>query len=466
MAADSGKVPIPGKMTSTQQPSHVVAIIGGAVSGTEAAKVFTERGIEVVVFEQNARPYGKIEDGLPRWHHKLRPIEYRKIDEGLQRPLIHFVPLTRIGREIPFEELAIEWGFSSVILANGAWRDRPLEIPQIDDYVKKGLYYQNPFIYWFNHYPEKAYNGPRYEAEEGTIVVGGGLASLDVVKALMFETIGKALRNRGIEADCVLLDYEGCDKVLAKHQLTLETLGVKPCTLFYRRRVQDMPLASYPENATDVQKQKIEEVRGRILENARKKYLFRFQETSRPADKIVENGRLVGLRFIRTQIQGNKVVDLPGTEFEVRASLTISSIGSVPEPISGIPGKGELYIWRDWAHGELDLGKGIYGLGNVVTGKGNIVVSRRHGKFVSAYVAAAYLGVGEPVKEAGALVEGISESRKAEAEEVAKGVVATPPIAPLRRQSILAKVKARQRAVGYDGDYAAWMRKVTPVDLR
>src|SRR5262249_14993703 len=52
--------------------TQVVAIIGGATAGAEAAGMFADRGAIAVVFEQNARPYGKVEDGLPRWHAKLR----------------------------------------------------------------------------------------------------------------------------------------------------------------------------------------------------------------------------------------------------------------------------------------------------------------------------------------------------------------------------------------------------------
>ncbi len=50
---------------------HIVAIFGGAVSGSEAAYQLAEKGIRTVVFDQNALPYGKIEDGLPKWHVKL-----------------------------------------------------------------------------------------------------------------------------------------------------------------------------------------------------------------------------------------------------------------------------------------------------------------------------------------------------------------------------------------------------------
>ena len=48
-------------------------------------------------------------------------------------------------------------------------------------------------IYWFNHYPEKTYNGPRFDLPPGAIVIGGGLASIDVVKVLQIEMTLKAL---------------------------------------------------------------------------------------------------------------------------------------------------------------------------------------------------------------------------------------------------------------------------------
>jgi ferredoxin--NADP+ reductase len=89
---------------------YVIAVIGGATAGAEAAGMLAEHGVTVVVFEQNARPYGKIEDGLPRWHVKLRQKEYETVNHRLDRPEVHFVPLTKIGRDIDFRALVTEWG--------------------------------------------------------------------------------------------------------------------------------------------------------------------------------------------------------------------------------------------------------------------------------------------------------------------------------------------------------------------
>ena len=160
---------------TTSTARHVVAVIGGATAGAEAAASSPSAVSWCVVFEQNARPYGKIEDGLPRWHVKLRHKEYETINDKLSRPGVHFVPCTKIGRDVDFPALAVEWGFTAVILAHGAWRDRPLPSPVPTPYVGQGLVYQNPFIYWFNHFTERGYAGPQYEVADGAIVVGGGL---------------------------------------------------------------------------------------------------------------------------------------------------------------------------------------------------------------------------------------------------------------------------------------------------
>src|SRR4029453_11358241 len=97
---------------------------GGAAGGAGAAGVLAARGIPAVVFEQNPRPFGKIEDGLPRWHVKLRKKEYETINARLERPGVYFVPNTKIGRDVGFDELANQGGFSAGVLAPRARRGR------------------------------------------------------------------------------------------------------------------------------------------------------------------------------------------------------------------------------------------------------------------------------------------------------------------------------------------------------
>jgi ferredoxin--NADP+ reductase len=454
-------------MTDTSGRGHVIAIVGGACSGAEAAAVLAERGVTVVVFEQNSRPFGKIEDGLPRWHDKQRAQEYDKLREKLSRPNVHFVPLTKMGRDVEFEDLAKGWGFSALLLAHGAWKDRPLGIPGVDDYVGNGLVYQNSFIYWFNHYPEKAYDGTQYEVHDDVIVMGGGLASVDVVKVLMIETVQRALAKRDIHVDMLTMERRGPLAILAEKGLSLEALGIKGCRLYYRRRMLDMPVAAYKEGATAADRAKTEETRCKLMNHAMSKFGFRFFECHLPNGYLVEDGRLVGLKMIKTEIRDNKVVELPGTELEVRGPMVISSIGSIPEPVKGIPMKGEFYTYKSWDTGELAGFPGVYGIGNVVTGKGNIAVSRRHGRAVAEHLIASYLGLTDKafhVKEG--VTAGADAATREQVNAIADQLQGRPALAPEAVEKILARVRERQRSVGYDGDYPAWIKRVTPPDLQ
>ena len=446
-------------------PSHCVAVIGGAVAGAEMAGTLAQRGAEVVVFEQNPRPYGKIEDGLPRWHVALRRKEYQSIAAHLSRPGVRYVPLTRIGSDVGFGELVNDWGFTGVVLACGAWRDRPIPVKGADAYLGNGLVYQNPFIVWFNHADEKDYRGTIYRPEDGVLVVGGGLASIDVVKALMLETTRAKLRERGIEVDMVELEVKGIPKILGKHGLEFEELGLEGCTLFYRRRGEDMPLVEIPENASEDREAKVRSARGRLLEKAMKKYRFRFEPLCMPDEILVEDGRLAGLRFRRTRMEKGRPVPTDET-FERRGPYVISSIGSIPEPISGIAMKGELFDFKDWDIGRLEGYPTVFATGNVATGKGNIVASRKHARYVGERVIEAFLGLGEQGHGGEEeLAEAAREGAREQAEQVADGIAVQPPIRPEALESIRARVKKRQQAVGYEGNYADWIERVTPPDL-
>src|SRR6185437_1905546 len=349
-----------------ETPRHVVAVVGAATAGAEIAHILAKRGAQVVVIEQNPRPYGKIEDGLPRWHVKQRRDEYEEINRRLDHPNIEFVPLTRMGADVTYDDLRQRWGLSAVVLAHGAWRDRPLAVEGADQYVDRGLVYQNRLIYWFNHYPEKAYDGPRFDLAPGAMVIGGGLASIDVVKVLQIETALKALRARGIEEDMLRVEREGLEPVLAARGLKYADLGVTPCKLYYRRRVLDMPLSDIAPDAPPKRAEAMRAARAKILDKAQRKYLFEFEPLRVPTGLIVEDGRLVGLQMSRTEVAEGQVRTIPDSASPVRASLIISSIGSIPEQIPGIPAKGEVYAYIDAKVGLLDDGPtAVYAAGNV-----------------------------------------------------------------------------------------------------
>jgi NADPH-dependent glutamate synthase beta subunit-like oxidoreductase len=447
-------------MSMTEQHArHLVVIVGGAVAGAEAASQLTQKDVICIVLEQNDRPYGKIEDGLPRWHEKQRQQEMNKIDGKLAHPGVHFVPRTRLGRDLALKDL-LRWRPSAVILANGAWRDRPLPLSGVDQFVGHGFYYQNALVYWFNHYLETSYHGPQVKPADGALVVGGGLASLDVVKILMLETVTRALAPRGHHVDLYEAEQRGVSKILAERGMTLTDLGLAGCTITYRRRAEDMPLAEPKENATPEQMEQTRATRRKLLRLFVEKYLFTFQDQSIPVAYLSEGNRLTGLSLAAATTENGRMRALAGTEREIQAPLVISSIGSIPEPIPGIPMGGETYRLEDDKTGELEGVPGVFAVGNAVTGKGNILVSAKHGRVVSQHMLEHYLqGTRTGYEE---VFDDAAAEARAKVSAVAERLARQEALTGDHIDSILPSVRELQARAGYPGDYPAWIALTQP----
>jgi len=446
----------------TARPYHFAAIVGGAIAGSVAAEILADHGIPVVVIEQNKRPYGKIEDGLPRWHLEQRKQEYSRIDARLKKPGVFFLPSTKLGRDLDFQDLCNNWGLSVVVLANGAWRDRELGIPGAEEFIDKGLVYQNPFIYWYNHKNEEGYTGQRYQAPDEALVVGGGLASIDVVKVLQLENYERALRARGVQTDVYELEKKGVPAVCKMHGIAPEDLGVKGCLLIYRRRAQDMPLAQPPENATPEQVAKTEAIRQKMLRLAQEKYLFRTQDRRVATGLLVEDGRLVGLKVAETRVEGRKAEPIGGSEYQLRAPMVISSIGSVPEEIPGVVMKGEYYDFNNKTLARYVGSDHVFGVGNVVTGQGNIRASLVHSQEVSTKLIESYIGVADGGSAFARLYAGAEARGAAQAQAVRDRVQVMPGLSYLEIAALERRIRVLQERVGYTGDYDSWIAGVTP----
>ena len=444
------------------ETTHYVAIIGGAVAGSEAAAVLQSRGIKVAVFDQNALPYGKIEYGLPKWHHKTRDRQEALIDQKLDRPGIRFIPNTMLGRDMQLKDV-LDCGFSAVLLASGAWKDRPLPVPGIDRFVGKGLYYQNPLMIWFNQNHDPNYDGPQFQLEDGALVVGGGLASIDVAKVVMIETTREALEKRGFKVDALTLEKKGIPTVLADLGLKWEDLNLQGCRLLVRRGIDEMALVPLSDNPTPEELERARETRKKIIQRAEEKYLFKVVEHRKVVDKIVEDDRLAGLVVRETHTVNGQLKDVPGSEHEMRSPLVIASIGSIPQPIPGIPMTGEVYKLKNSRTGQIDGYDNVFALGNAVTGKGNIRQSMKHAREVTELIVDNYV-----VWRANDYVA-IFESRADLASSRTLSFVETledmEKLSLEKLQLIDRKIDRFQQKVGYVGDYKKWIREHLPLRL-
>ena len=358
----------------------VVLIIGGAVSGSTAAKKLIDAGIRSVVIEQNKMPYGKIEDGLPRWHDKQRSGEYDKIDEIISNDLVDYVPLTKLGKDISFEEV-LDIGWSCVYFANGAWKDRPFPIKKIENFGN--FHYQNPYVYWFNHYHEKDYKGKQVNVVDNALVIGGGLASIDVCKITQLELVKQKVESKIKNFDIVEMEHKGIPKYLSEYNISYKDLGIVSTRLIYRRDIDNMPITTIPDGLEKdmIEKRKI--ARRKVLSNMQDKYLFDVLECTQPIDIVVEDDKLVGLKTISNEVLNGKLVPIENSEKIINADLFISSIGSLPEPIEGVPMNGSTYDIVDQESGKFNDYEKLHGMGNAITGQGNIKASRVSAKTVS-----------------------------------------------------------------------------------
>lgn len=442
---------------------HFIAVIGGSVSGSEAVNLLTEQNFKVVVFDMNDLPYGKLEDGLPNWHHNLRDRQTNVINEKLSHKNVYFIPRTKIGKDISFEEIKNDWGFSSVILANGAWKDRDLSLDEINKFVDKGLIYQNSLIYWFNHKHEINYEGPRYTMKNNTIVVGGGLASLDVMKIIMIELVQEALINKkGVKLNLFYIEKKGVDAVLAEYNTNLEELGIEPPTLIYRRNAEDMPLKS-PVDDTLENIEKAKAVSKKLLEKYIEKYLFKFIPTASPIGYLEENGMFKGMVFQKMKSENGKLIPAEET-FKLKSELLISSIGSIPEKIENLTYQGDSLKLKEQSEYSVFGYSNVFAIGNAVTGKGNIQDSKQHGKQMTEKIISQHLTEDALEDWLIAYNSEITNQVQKNVDSIIKEIESSKIPSEKAILEMESRIANLQKKVGFV-DYESWINDHTPVRL-
>lgn len=442
---------------------YCVAVFGGAVAGSEAVEQMTQNGVHVILFEQNAIPYGKIESGLPKWHIKLRDRQEEKIDTKLDQEQVHYIPNCKLGDDIDFNDVAQEWDLNAVLLATGAWKDRPLPVPGIENYIGKGFYYQNAFVQWFNQMHDPAYSGASFDIQENAVIIGGGLASIDVAKILMIETFRKAIQKIGKDLDTITIERIGLPAAAEKLEVNLDELNLKPCRIYYRRRIVDMPLSPAPVTAEPQEIQKAQSVREKIVKLAQNKFLFKLIDCHGPKELIIEEGQLKGMVMQKHKVENDKLITIAGALEKVYTPLIISSIGSLPEPIPGIKTIGEKFDLADAQSGKLSGFDNVFALGNAITGKGNIKESQKHGRRVSEAIIRDYLGVFG--KDEHSSDYDFKTDIAEQMEPVNRFIKDSKPVSEAAFNSIMKKVKELQVKAGYTNDYKAWIKAHLPLRL-
>ncbi|NPA43840.1 MAG: FAD-dependent oxidoreductase [Chlorobi bacterium] len=449
-------------MNKPHEREHLALVIGAGVAGSEAAYQLAQNGIRVIVVDQNALPYGKIEDGLPLWHIGLRDRVEADIDRKLRHPKIKFLPLFKLGKDMQLEDLMKNYKFDAIILAFGAWKDRPLPVPGIEKFRESGqLIYQNDLLKWYNHKHEPDYDGPLFEIKDGVTVIGGGLSSLDVMKIVMMELVGKALKEKyGLDYDLFTMEKRGLKSILEEHGLTLDDLGLKGATLVYRRSAREMPL-KIPASDDPADKERAKDIAEKLLNTYREKFLFQFIPHAVPVDFEEKDGRLTALILEKTKTENGKVVKT-GERFRHETPQVISSIGSVPVKLPGIPYEGDAIKTEGPLKAKVAGYENLFAVGNAVTGKGNIKMAKEHGReAMKNWIETKRTPVAGVVRQ---LDEKYLEDTDKRAESITGYILSQPIPTQEEVERIWELVENRRKQIGYT-TYDDWIARHKPVRL-
>ena len=109
-----------------QKSHYVVAIIGGGISGSEAALQLSLRGISSILFEQYPLPYGKIEEGLPKCTLNSGIRKKKKSMRNSNVPI--YICTKHQIRQRYFSEGNIRLGVNATLLTIGAGKRSPSSI--------------------------------------------------------------------------------------------------------------------------------------------------------------------------------------------------------------------------------------------------------------------------------------------------------------------------------------------------
>jgi ferredoxin/flavodoxin---NADP+ reductase len=180
-----------------------------------------------------------------------------------------------------------------------------------------------------------------------------------------------------------------------------------------------------------------------------------------PTGLLMEDGRLVGLKVAETKVEGRKAEPIAGSEYDLRAPLVISSIGSVPERIPGVVMNGEYYDFDDEVLPRSVGSDHVFGVGNVVTGQGNIRSSLLHSQKVTTELIENYIGIADEGTATARFYPGAESRGAAQAHAVQERVRIMPSLSYLEITAIERRIRALQERVGYTGDYDSWITSVT-----
>lgn len=330
-------------MTSSSLTSLRVAIVGAGPAGIYAGNILTRAvtdaggTVAIDLFDSLPAPYGLIRYGVAPDHPRIKGI-VDSLHEMLDAGSTRFIGNVEVGRDIAVDDLHSR--YDAVILATGALRDAPLDVPGID---LPGSYGAADFVAWYDGHPDVPRDWPLDERE--VAVIGNGNVALDVARVLAKHAVD--LRSteiadnvlHGLEASAVTDVHVFGRRGPADIKFTpieLRELGEVPNVdiVVHDEDFADADPAQASNNQLKVMLRVLNSWRTREQMGATRRLHLHFYHS--PLAVLGEE-RVEGLRFERTEPVGDGTVRGTGEIREIAVQQVYRAVGYLSSPVLGAP---------------------------------------------------------------------------------------------------------------------------------
>lgn len=320
-----------------------VAVIGAGPAGIYAADILSKSDIKTSIdlYERLPAPFGLVRYGVAPDHPRIKQIIVA-LYKILQRGDIRLIGNVTVGEDITIEEM--QEHYDAIIIATGADRDAPLDIPGVD---LEGCYGAADFVFWYDGHPDYPREWPLDATE--VAVIGAGNVALDVARMLakhpddllvteIPENVEKGLRESRV-TDVHVFARRGPAQVKFT-PLELRELG----------KVPDVDVIVYEEdfdfddgsqeaiNTSNQTKQIVTTLTDWVMREeeftaSRRIHLHMMQA---PVE-ILGTDRVEGVRMERTELTGDGSVRGTGNYIDYPVQAVYRAVGYFSSPITGLP---------------------------------------------------------------------------------------------------------------------------------
>ncbi|EME19874.1 FAD-dependent oxidoreductase [Rhodococcus triatomae] len=333
-------------MTDQNRPLRV-AIVGAGPAGIYAADALmksdtaADRGVSIDLFERMPAPFGLIRYGVAPDHPRIKGI-ITALHKVLDKPQVRLLGNIDYGTDITLDDLRSF--YDAVIFSTGANADRALNIPGID---LDGSYGAADFVSWYDGHPDVPREWP-LEAEK-VAVLGVGNVALDIARVLA--KTGDELLPTEIPANV----YEGLknNKAVEVHVFGRRGPAQAKFTPLELRELDHSPTIEVIVDPEDIDYDEGSEAARRgskqvdmvantlqdwairdVGDRPHKLFLHFFES---PTEVLGEDGKVVGLRTERTELDGTGNVRGTGKFNDWDVQAVYRAVGYLSQNIAKLP---------------------------------------------------------------------------------------------------------------------------------